>query len=91
MIRNLFFAQDAKTANAHKSAFQWIAASDNKDAINNLTNSLVKGGIDYKKYGGDIAATNFLRQMVDLQRKTTNTNKKELELIIRTGMAKLIE
>ena len=56
-----------------------------------MVNSLVKGGIQYKKYGGDVAATNFLRQMVDLQRKTTNTDKKELELIIRTGMAKLLE
>ncbi len=91
LIRNLFFSQDPKKANTYKSAFQWIAASDNKEAIGNLVNSLVDGGIEYKKFGGDIAATNFLRQMVDLQRKTTNSNKKELELVIRTGMAKLLE
>jgi len=91
IIRNLFFSKDAKTANIYKSAFQWIAASDNKEAISNLVSSLVKGGIQYKKYGGDIAATNFLRQMVDLQRKIDNKNKKDLELVIRTGMAKLME
>ncbi|PHR72913.1 MAG: peptidase M1 [Lutibacter sp.] len=91
LIRNLFFSRDAKKANTYKSAFQWIAESDNKEAISNLVKSLVKGGVQYKKYGGDVAASNFLRQMVDLQRKTTNANKKELELIIRTGMAKLLE
>ncbi|MCF6279854.1 MAG: M1 family metallopeptidase [Flavobacteriaceae bacterium] len=91
LIRNLFFSRDAKTANTYKSAFQWIAESNNKEAISNLVNSLTIAGKQYKKYGGDIAATNFLRQMVDLQRKTDNTNKKELELVIRTGMARLME
>lgn len=84
------YSQDAKVVNTYKSAFQWVAKSDNKEAISNLVDSFVKSGIQYKKYGADIAATNFLRQMVDIQRKTENADKKELEIIIRTGMAKLL-
>ncbi len=91
LIKGLFFIQDQKKANIYLDAFHWISKSSNKQAVNNLVNSLVKGGKQYKKYGGDVAAVNMLRQMVSLQRETTNTNKKEIELIIRSGMAQLIE
>ena len=91
LVRNLFFSADAKTANTYKNAFQWIAESNNKEAITNLVKSLVNAGVKYKKYGADKASVNFLRQMVDIQRNTQNKDKKDLELIIRKGMAKLLE
>ncbi len=91
LVRNLFFSKDTKTANIYKSAFQWISQSDNKEAINNIVKSFVKEGKEYKKYGADQASINFLRQMITIQRSTSNKDKKDIELIIRKGMAQLIE
>lgn len=91
LISGLFFVQDKKVADTYLDAFTWVSKSGNKQAVINLVNSLVKGGKQYKKYGGDVAAVNMLRQMVSHQRETTNTNKKEIELIIRSGMALLIK
>lgn len=91
LIEGLFYVQDKKVADTYMKAFNWISQSDNKEAISNLVDSLVSNGIKYKKYGADIAALNFLRQMVNLQRATNNLNKKELEIIIKKGMAEFID
>ena len=72
------------------SAFQWVAESNNVDAITNLVNSFVKVGKKYKKDGGADASINFLRQIQYLQKNSTNSNKKELEGIVRAGMAQLV-
>jgi aminopeptidase N len=91
LIKGLFFVQDKKVADTYLDAFNWISKSNNEQAIRNLVNSLVKGGKQYKKFGADVASVNLMRQMVNLQRETKNANKKDLELIMRTGMAQLIE
>ena len=91
LVKGLFFVQEKKVTDRYLDAFNWISKSDNKEAISNLVNSFVKAGKKYKKYGADVASVNFLRQMVNLQRETTNTDKKQLELIIRSGMAQLID
>lgn len=91
LVQKLFFSQDSKKANTYKNAFLWIANSNNKESVSNLVNNFVEEGVRYKKYGADKAAINFLRQMIDAQRNTNHKNKKELELIIRKGMAQLIE
>jgi aminopeptidase N len=88
--RGLFFVQEKKVADAYMSAFQWVAESSNIVAITNLVNSLVEVGKAYKKQGGADASINFLRQIQYLQKNSTNSNKKELEGIVRAGMAQLV-
>lgn len=90
LTRGLFFVQEKKVANAYMGAFEWIARSDSQEAIGNLVSSLVKIGVKFKKQGGKEAAVNFLRQMQYLQKGSTHSNKRELEGLIRVGMAKLI-
>ena len=65
--------------------------TDNKEAIENVTNSFVKLGLQYKKYNFDKMAINMLNQMVQKQLISSNENKDELILLLKTGMAKLIE
>ncbi len=91
ITNGLFFVQEKKIADAHLNAFEWIATSDNKEAISNLTTSFVDMGIKYKKQGGDVASINFLRQMQYLQKESTHQNKNELITVIRSGMAKLVD
>ncbi len=91
LVDGLFYIQDKKVADTYMSAFNWVSQSDNKEAISNLVDSFVSAGIQYKKYGADVAALNFLRQMVNIQRNTNNANKKEIEVLIKFGMAKFID
>lgn len=89
LVRGLYFVQDEKTKNKYMWAFQWVSKSDNKEAVENVVASLVNSGIQYKKYGADVASMNFLRQMVAMQKDANHPNEEELVLAIRTGIAQL--
>ena len=91
VLNGMFLTENNRTQQLYGEAFKWIAESDNKEAITNLTNNFVKLGLQYKKYNFDKMAVNMLNQMVFMQQQSTNTNKNELILILKTGMSKLIE
>jgi aminopeptidase N len=91
VLKGMFLSEDPKIQQLYNGAFKWIAESDNKDAINNLTNDFVKLGNQYKKYNFDKMAVNMLNQMVQMQLLSSNKNKDELMLILKTGIAKLLE
>jgi len=91
VLNGMFLTKDERTQQLYGKAFKWIAESDNKEAIINVTNSFVKIGLQYKKYNFDKLGVNMLSQLVHAQQQGNNSNKEELILIIKTGMAKLIE
>lgn len=91
LVRGLFYSQDKKVADAYMDAFNWISSSNNEVAVKNLVKDFVRIGLKYKSYGSDVAALNFLRKMVDIQRGSENANKKDLEVIIRGGMANFVD
>lgn len=91
VLKGMFLSEDPKTQQLYGEAFKWISESDNTEAISNLTNDFVKLGQQYKKYNFDKMAVNMLNQMVQKQLISSNKNKDELILILKTGMAKLIE
>ena len=87
----MFLSQDPRTQQMYGDAFKWIAESDNKEAISNLTDDFVKLGKQYQKFNFDKMAVNMLNQLVYAQQQTNNSNKNELIVILKTGIAKLIE
>ena len=91
LTSGLFFVQEKKVADAYMSAFQWVSGSDNVEAVDNLIDSLVSLGIKYSDYGGKDASINFLRQIQYLQKNSTNSNRKEIEKLVRVGMSKLVD
>jgi len=91
VLKGMFLSDNKRTQQLYAQAFKWIAESDNKEAITNLTNDFVKLGLQYKKYNFDKMAVNMINQLVYAQQQSTNANKDELILILKTGMAKLIE
>ncbi|WP_298366720.1 M1 family metallopeptidase [uncultured Lutibacter sp.] len=91
ILKGMFLTQNKRTQQIYGNAFKWIAESDNKEAIINLTNDFVKLGKQYKKYKFDELAINMLNQLVFMQKATINSNKEELIVILKTGMARLIE
>ena len=91
VLKGMFLSSDTSVQQTYGEAFRWIAESDNKEAITYLTNDFVKLGNQYKKYEFDKVAINLLNQIIYAQQTSTNNNKDELILILRTGLAKLIE
>ena len=91
VLKGMFLTQNPKVQELYGEAFKWIAESDNKEAISNLTNDFVKMGLQYKKYNFDKLGVNMLNQMVQKQMMSPNSNKDELILILKTGISKLIE
>ncbi len=91
VLKGMFLSSNKSTQQLYAQAFKWISESDNKEAIENLTNDFVKLGLQYKKYNFDKMAVNMLNQMAQTQKQSANANKDELILILKTGMSKLIE
>ena len=91
ILKGMFLTEDKRTQQTYAEAFKWISESDNKEAITNLTNDFVKLGLRYKKYKFDQMSINMLNQLVYAQQQSKNSNKDELIIILKTGIAKLIE
>jgi aminopeptidase N len=91
ILKGMFLTEDKRTQQTYAEAFKWIAESDNKEAITNLTNDFVTLGLRYKKYKFDQLGVNMLNQLVYAQQQSKNSNKEELIIILKTGIAKLIE
>lgn len=91
VLKGMFLSENERTQKMYGEAFKWIAESDSKVAIENISNDFVKLGLQYKQYNFDKMAVNMLNQMVYMQQQSSNTNKDELILILKTAMAKLIE
>ena len=91
VLKGMFLNNNKRTQQLYSEAFKWISESDNKQAIENLTNDFVKLGLQYKKFSFDKMAVNMINQLVYAQQQSSNVNKDELILILKTGMAKLIE
>lgn len=91
ILKGMFLTEDKRTQQIYGEAFKWIAESDNKEAITNLTNDFVTLGLQYKKYKFDELSVNMLNQMVYTQQQSKNSNKEELIIILKTGVAKLID
>tara|TARA_R110001583_G_scaffold70457_2_gene199407 strand:- start:15193 stop:17628 length:2436 start_codon:yes stop_codon:yes gene_type:complete len=91
VLKGMFLSDNKRTQQLYSEAFKWISESDNKEAITNITKDFVKLGLQYKKYNFDKMAVNMLNQLVSAQQQSNSNNKDELILILKTGMAKLIE
>jgi len=91
ILKGMFLTQDPRTQQMYGEAFKWISESDNKEAITNITNDFVVLGKQYKKYNFDKMAVNMLNQLVRAQLEANNANKNDLVLILKTGIAELVE
>ncbi len=91
ILKGMFLTEDKRTQQTYAEAFKWISESDNKEAITNLTNDFVTLGLRYKKYKFDQLSVNMLNQLVYAQQQSKNSNKNELIIILKTGIAKLLK
>ena len=87
----MFLSGNDRTQSMYTEAFKWIAESNNISAISNLTNDFVELGKQYKKYNFDKMAINMINQLISTQSKAENENKEEILIILKTGLANLME
>ena len=85
----MFFTQDKEKADTYKDGFQWIAASSNEEATQNLVDSFVQVGNQYKQYGADKMAKQVLQQVLALKNESDYENKEALVNIVQDGLSRI--
>jgi len=91
VVKGMFFSQAPRTQQAYGEAFQWIASSDNREAIATLADDLVTMGLRYKQYKADKMAINLLNQVLDKQQASENKDKEGILQTVKEAIAKLME
>ncbi len=89
LIAGMFFIEDKDLQNTYKEGFQWVAATDNEEATQNLVDSFVQLGTQYKQYGADKIAVQVLQQVIGVKNESNYANKETLIKIVQEGLDKL--
>ena len=90
VVSGMFLANDDSIKALYQKAFQQISESNNIIAIQNITNDMVVKGNEFKSFNFDKVMINFMRKMVDTQKKVNKSNSVRNIEIIKTAMAKLL-
>ena len=91
VLEGMFFTKDEKIQNLYKNTFDWIAASNNTEAIGNLINKLASVGIQYRQYGMDKVAIDLLRKINQFQMDSDNSTKEENMKLVNKGIERILE
>jgi len=89
LIMGMFFTEDKETQNIYKEGFQWVAPSDNEEATQNLVDSFVQVGKQYKQFGADKMARQVLQQILTLKEESSYGNKDILIKIVQDGLQEM--
>ncbi len=89
LISGMFFTEDKELQDIYKEGFQWIAGSSDMEATQNLVDSFVQLGTQYKQYGADKMAIQVLQQVLSVKTASDFENKDELMKVVRDGITSL--
>ncbi len=90
VVSGMFLTNDNTTKELYQKAFKQISESNNTEAIQNVVEDMVIKGNQFKGFNFDKVVINLMRNMINDQKKTDNTNKQRNIEIIKTAMAKLL-
>lgn len=91
LIEGMFFSEDREKADLYKDGFQWVANSSSEEATQNLVDSFVQLGVQFKEYGADKIAKQVLQQILEVKTQSDFENKEALVKIVEDGMARMAE
>ena len=89
LIEGIFFSADREKMNIYKEGFHWVAASDSEEATQKLVDSFVQFGIQYRQYGMDQIASQFMQQVLEVKKASTAENRDSLIRIVEDGLSRL--
>ncbi len=89
LIEGMFFTEDREKANLYKDGFQWVSTSSSEEATQNLVDSFVQLGAQYKQYGADKVASQVLQQILEVKKQSDFENKEVLVKIVEDAISRL--
>ena len=89
LIEGMFFTEDREKANLYKDGFQWVARSSSEEATQNLVDSFVDLGTQFKEFGADKIASQVLQQILELKTESDFENKETLINIVQDAIGRL--
>ncbi|WP_010135850.1 M1 family metallopeptidase [Ochrovirga pacifica] len=89
LLTGMYFIQDEKFKKDFEDAFDWVAKTNNKEAIRVMVDDFVKNGLKYKAYNFNFECIRLLREVISKQKSSSNSNKKEILSILEEGVRKL--
>ncbi|NJB83715.1 M1 family metallopeptidase [Wenyingzhuangia aestuarii] len=89
LLTGMYLIQDEKFKKDFEDAFDWVASTNNTEAIQVMTDDFVEKGLRYKKYNFNYEAIRVLRKVIDKQREVKNPQQSKIIAIIEQGIRKL--
>ena len=89
LLTGMYFFQDEKIKKDFEDAFDWVAKTNNIEAITVMTDDFVDKGLKYKKYNLNYRTMKLLRDVIAKQMTINNSNKTKIISILEEGIKKL--
>ena len=89
MLTGMYLIQDEKLKKSFDDAFDWVAATNNKEAIQVMVDDFVEKGLKYKKFNFNYECIRVLRKVIAKQEEVNNPNKKDILSVLEQGVKKL--
>lgn len=89
LLTGMYFIQDKKIKKDFEDAFDWVASTDDVNAIRVMVDDFVEKGLRYKKYNFNYVAIRHLREVMAKQIEVKNTNKDKIIGMLEQGIQKL--
>ncbi|MGY6647666.1 M1 family aminopeptidase [Wenyingzhuangia sp. IMCC45574] len=89
LLTGMYFVTDVKFKKDFKDAFDWVASTNNVEAIKVMVDDFVTNGLKYKAYNFNYECTRVLREVIDKQILSKNSNKETIIAIVEEGIKAL--
>ena len=89
LLTGMYLIQDEKLKKNFEDAFDWVAATDNEEAIQIMVDDFVEKGLRYRKYNFNYECIRVLRKVIAKQQEVNHPNKNVILSILEQGVKKL--
>lgn len=89
ILTGMYLIQDEKLKKNFEDAFDWVAATDNEEAIQTMVDDFVEKGLRYRKYNFNYECIRVLRKVIAKQQEVSHPNKDALINILEQGVKQL--
>lgn len=89
LLTGMYLIQDEKLKKSFEDAFDWVATTDNEEAIQTMVDDFVEKGLRYKKYNFNYECIRVLRKVIAKQKEENHPNQKSILSILEQGVKNL--
>jgi len=89
LLTGMYMVSDDTLMKSFKSAFDWVASTDDKEAIVTLVDDFVEKGLRYRKYNFNYTCIEMLRKIIVIQKTLNHKHKNAIVAILEQGIEQL--